>query len=55
MVLKPAQAAALIISSMEKKLRNYIEKDCKLMKFFYTLQPGLAMGMINKVMSASEH
>lgn len=56
MVLKPEQAASLIIASMEKKkLRSYIGKDCKLMKFFYGLQPGLAMGMINKVMSASEH
>lgn len=54
--LSPAQAAGLIINTMEKnKLRAYIGKDCKTMNLLYKLSPSFAMNMINKVMSASEH
>lgn len=56
MVLTPAKAAELIIKAMEKnKLRSYIGKDCKIMNALYKLNPRLAMGMINKVMSSSKH
>ncbi|WOO36735.1 SDR family oxidoreductase [Anaerocolumna sp. AGMB13020] len=56
MVLSPAKAAELIIRAMEKqKLRTYIGKDCKVMNGLYKLSSSLAMKMINKVMSASEH
>ncbi len=56
MVLTPQKAAALIIEAMEKnRLRTYIGKDCKVMNVLYKLNPFIAMKMINKVMSASEH
>lgn len=56
MVLTPQKAAELIIKAMEKKkLRTYIGKDCNVMNLFYKLNSSLAMKMINKVMSASEH
>lgn len=56
MVLTPAEAATLIIRSMEKKkLRAYIGKDCNVMNMLYRLNAKMAMNMINKVMSANAH
>jgi len=56
MVLTPEKAAELTIKAMEKgKLRTYIGKDCNIMNLVYKMLPGFGMGMINKVMSASEH
>ncbi|BCN28897.1 SDR family NAD(P)-dependent oxidoreductase [Anaeromicropila herbilytica] len=56
MLLTPQKAAELIIRAMEKKkLRTYIGKDCKVMNFLYRMNSRLAMNMINKVMSSSEH
>lgn len=56
MVLTPRKAAELIIKTMEKKrLREYIGKDCKVMKTLYSINSKFAMNMINKVMSANEH
>jgi short-subunit dehydrogenase len=56
MVLTPSRAAELIIKAMErKKLRTYIGKDCNVMNTLYRLSSSVAMNMINKVMSASEH
>lgn len=56
MVLTPQKAAERIINAMEKqKLRKYIGKDCNVMNLLYRLNSSLAMKMINKVMSVSEH
>lgn len=56
MLLTPVKAAELIIKTMEKgKLRTYIGRDCNVMNILYNINSSIAMNMINKVMSVSEH
>ncbi|WKY47643.1 SDR family oxidoreductase [Eubacteriaceae bacterium ES3] len=56
LVLKPEEAAELIVKTMEKgKLRNFIGKDCRLMSTLQRISPLSATKLINKVMSATEH
>lgn len=56
MVLKPEEAAKLIIKALEKgKLRHFIGKDCRLMSALQRISPNSATKLINRVMSASEN
>lgn len=56
MLLKPSEAAKLIINGMEKnKYRFCIGKDSKAMNLMYSLSPVFATKLIKRVMGSKEH
>ncbi|MGG7212695.1 SDR family NAD(P)-dependent oxidoreductase [Clostridium nigeriense] len=56
MLTSPSTAAELIIKGMEKnKYRIFIGKDSKAMNFMYSINPGFATRLINRIMGLREH